>query len=76
MRVAIAICAAVYAKLKQAPDWMRVIRDCGLHIVTVEDIQPTLDKINKKISLDYVQELLGQAKSFTGQKSKNEWDWK
>jgi len=29
---------SVYNKIKQAPDWMRVIRDCGLHLISVEDI--------------------------------------
>lgn len=38
MRVAIALCISVHSKVKQAADWMRVIRDCGLHLVAIEDI--------------------------------------
>ena len=49
---------AVHAKLKQASDWMREIRDCGLHLVSIEDIQPSIEKVNKKITTENVRSLL------------------
>ena len=55
MRVAISLCMAVQVKLKQAADWMRVIRDCGLYLLSVEDILPTFEKVNKKVTIDQVR---------------------
>jgi hypothetical protein len=56
-RISIAVCHAIQAKVKWAADWLRVIRDCGLIILKIEDIQPSLEKVSKKFSLDYVKQL-------------------
>lgn len=75
MRVALAICHAVYGKVKQAPDWQRVIRDCGVHLTKVEHLQPSIKIINRRVSIEQVKTLLKQASTFPTKNLDAEWDF-
>lgn len=73
MRAALAICLAVKAKVGKAADWQRVLRDCGVYLVTPEEIQPFVRRVQKNVDLHRVAMLLQEAAGLSGAV---EWEWK
>ena len=67
MRIALAICHAVYRKVSASlkeeeqlamVDWLAVVQDPGLHIKSVVDLQESLRQVHRKVNRDLIKDLL------------------